>query len=138
MSEYIEITGGAPVSGVVPISGAKNAALPMGTTASLLTAEGCVFHNTPNLEDVNLTLHLLEHFGAETEFIGSRMRIAVPNLKATEASYSLAKALRASFWVLGPLSRADARRGLRCPEAYYRCASCRYAFGRFGPDGCRY
>ena len=102
MSEYIEITGGAPVSGVVPISGAKNAALPM-MMASLLTAEGCVFHNTPNLEDVNLTLHLLEHFGAETEFIGSRIRIAVPNLKATEASYSLVKALRASFWVLGPL-----------------------------------
>ncbi len=102
MSEYIEIIGGAPVSGTVAISGAKNAALPM-MMASLLTAEDCVFHNVPNLEDVNLTLHLLEHFGAETEFVGSRIRVSVPSLKATEASYSLVKALRASFWVLGPL-----------------------------------
>lgn len=102
MSEYIEITGGSPVSGIVPIGGAKNAALPM-LMASLLTAEPCTFENSPNLEDVNLTLHLLEHLGAETEFVNSRIRVSVPVLKATEASYSLVKALRASFWVLGPL-----------------------------------
>ncbi|MBN8550085.1 MAG: UDP-N-acetylglucosamine 1-carboxyvinyltransferase [Deltaproteobacteria bacterium] len=102
MSEYIEITGGAPVSGAVAISGAKNAALPM-LMASLLSAEPCVFENVPNLEDVNLTLHLLEHLGAQTEFSGSRIRVVVPQLLATEASYSLVKALRASFWVLGPL-----------------------------------
>lgn len=102
MSEYIEINGGTSVSGTVTISGAKNAALPM-MMASLLTGEPCLLDNVPNLEDVNLTLHLLEHLGAQTEFVESSIRIAVPTLKATEASYSLVKALRASFWVLGPL-----------------------------------
>lgn len=102
MSEYIEINGGTTVSGSVAISGAKNAALPM-LMASLLSAEPCIFDNVPNLEDVNLTLHLLEHLGAQTEFTASRIRVVVPKLLATEASYSLVKALRASFWVLGPL-----------------------------------
>jgi len=35
--------------------------------------------------------------------MGGSVRVRVPALKATEASYSLVKALRASFWVLAPL-----------------------------------
>jgi len=102
MVEYIEITGGHTLHGTVPISGAKNAALPM-LIASLLTPEPMEFHNVPNLEDVNLTLRLLEHLGAEVEFADNQARVCVPVLMAGEASYSLVKALRASFWVLGPL-----------------------------------
>ncbi len=66
MSEYLEITGGNPLKGEVKIGGAKNAALPQ-LMATLLTAEKCIFHNVPNLEDVTIALHLLEHFGAEVE-----------------------------------------------------------------------
>lgn len=102
MAEYIEINGGLSLSGAVQIGGAKNAALPM-LMATLLTAETCTLENIPNLEDVNLTLHLLEHLGAETEFVDAKVRVSVPKLAATETSYSLVKALRASFWVLGPL-----------------------------------
>jgi UDP-N-acetylglucosamine 1-carboxyvinyltransferase len=36
--DRIHITGGAPLNGVIPISGAKNAALPL-MIASLLTGE---------------------------------------------------------------------------------------------------
>lgn len=110
MSDCIEIQGGTPLSGTIRAGGAKNAALPM-LIASLLTDQPVQFTNVPNLEDVNLTLSLLEHFGGECEFFGSTARVRVPALVATEASYSLVKALRASFWVLAPvLARGGAAR----------------------------
>lgn len=102
MSEFIEISGGVPLNGVVRVSGAKNAALPM-LIASLLTSESCHFENVPGLEDINTTARLLEHFGAEVLHAGDKVSVNVRTLHATEASYSLVKALRASFWVLGPL-----------------------------------
>jgi UDP-N-acetylglucosamine 1-carboxyvinyltransferase len=102
MSEVLQIRGGTPLSGTIQASGAKNASLPLLITA-LLTAEPCVFHNVPVLEDVRLTLQLLEHLGAKTSFSQNTARIEVPQLVATEASYSLVKSLRASFWVLAPL-----------------------------------
>jgi UDP-N-acetylglucosamine 1-carboxyvinyltransferase len=102
MSEFIEIVGGAPLRGTVVAGGAKNAGLPI-LMSTLLTAEECVLTNVPNLTDTSLCLHLLEHFGAEVSFDGSTARVQTKKLLATEASYSLVKALRASFWVLGPL-----------------------------------
>ncbi len=102
MIEFIEINGGSRLCGEVPISGAKNAALPM-LIASLLSPEKIEFENVPNLEDVGLTLQLLEHFGAEVEYHSGKAAVKVAALSASEASYSLVKALRASFWVLAPL-----------------------------------
>ncbi|MCB0332383.1 MAG: UDP-N-acetylglucosamine 1-carboxyvinyltransferase [Bdellovibrionales bacterium] len=102
MSEILEIHGGRPLSGEVTVSGAKNAALPI-MLASMLTSDEVVLRNVPNLTDVHLSIHLLEHFGAEVDFVKDTLRIKTPRLIATEASYSLVKALRASFWVLGPL-----------------------------------
>jgi UDP-N-acetylglucosamine 1-carboxyvinyltransferase len=102
MADFIEIKGGIPLQGDVTVGGAKNAALPM-LLASLLSGETCEYDNVPNLEDINLTLSLLEHFGGQVEYTGHKVKVSVPTLVATEASYSLVKALRASFWVLGPL-----------------------------------
>ena len=102
MSEYVEITGGVALRGEARVSGAKNAVLPM-LMASLLGSESCEFDNVPGLQDVNITIHLLKSLGAEIEYRGERVKISVPALRATEASYSLVKAMRASFWVLGPL-----------------------------------
>lgn len=102
MSEFIEIVGGIPLVGEVQISGAKNAALPL-LMASLLTPEKITFHRVPNLEDVSLTIHILEHFGAEVHFANGSLTVSTKKLLANEANLSLVKALRASFWVLGPL-----------------------------------
>lgn len=102
MSEFLEIRGGVPLHGNVRVSGAKNAALPM-LIASLLTAEECTFDNVPNLEDIAITGFLLEQLGGVMTRHGQRASISVPSLNATEASYSLVKAMRASFWVLAPL-----------------------------------
>lgn len=102
MSEFIEILGGVPLKGTVRASGAKNAGLPL-LIATLLTAEECSLSNVPNLTDTSLVLHLLEQFGTEVNYDGNEACVRTPKLIATEASYSLVKALRASFWVLAPL-----------------------------------
>jgi UDP-N-acetylglucosamine 1-carboxyvinyltransferase len=102
MSEFIEIVGGKPLNGTVVAGGAKNAGLPI-LMATLLTAEECVISNVPNLTDTSLCLHLLEHFGGQVSYDGNTARVQTKKLLATEASYSLVKALRASFWVLAPL-----------------------------------
>jgi UDP-N-acetylglucosamine 1-carboxyvinyltransferase len=102
MAEFIEIAGGLPLHGTVTVGGAKNGALPM-LMASILSSELVHYDNVPNLEDINLTVHLLEQFGGQVDYNGGTLKVAVPQLIATEASYSLVKALRASFWVLGPL-----------------------------------
>ena len=102
MAEVLEITGGTTLTGNVRISGAKNAALPM-LLASLLSSEAVEFENVPILTDVDLTIRLLEHFGADVQVNADRVRVCVPTLRAVEASYSLVKALRASFWILAPL-----------------------------------
>jgi UDP-N-acetylglucosamine 1-carboxyvinyltransferase len=102
MSEFIEIIGGATLKGTVRAGGAKNAGLPL-LIATLLTGEECVLRNVPNLTDTSLVIHLLEQFGAQVHFDGHEVRVRTEKLIATEASYSLVKALRASFWVLAPL-----------------------------------
>ena len=102
MSKFIEITGGRPLEGAVCVGGAKNAVLPM-LIASLMTADVCEFENVPNLQDVIFTVNLLEYFGAEVDYFDRTVKVRVPSLRATEASYSLVKAMRASFWVLAPL-----------------------------------
>ena len=102
MSEHIEICGGIPLNGSAQVSGAKNAVLPM-MIASLLSSEACDFENVPALQDVSITTCLLENLGAQVDYVADRVNVKVPALHATEASYSLVKAMRASFWVLGPL-----------------------------------
>lgn len=102
MSEFFEIVGGTPLRGKVKVGGAKNAGLPL-LIATLLTGEECNITNVPNLTDTSLVLHLLEQFGAQLEYDGDTVKVETPKLVATEASYSLVKALRASFWVLAPL-----------------------------------
>ena len=110
MSEYIEIVGGERLHGSVTVGGAKNGALPI-LISSLLTSQECQLSNVPNLTDTSLVLHLLEHFGAEVHYDGDTVRACTPALRASEASYSLVKALRASFWVLAPvLARGGAAR----------------------------
>jgi len=101
-SEFIEILGGKPLFGTIRAGGAKNAGLPL-LISTLLTGEECVLTNVPNLTDTSLVIHLLEQFGAQVSYDGNTVRVRTEKLIASEASYSLVKALRASFWVLAPL-----------------------------------
>jgi UDP-N-acetylglucosamine 1-carboxyvinyltransferase len=88
----------------VSIDGSKNAALPV-LAAALLTDEVCVFENVPNLADVHTMVALLRWLGAEVEFDPTRERVTVKasNVRTHAAHSELARKMRASFLVTGPL-----------------------------------
>ncbi len=110
--DRIRIRGGHELNGVIPISGAKNAALPL-MIASLLTPYTLTLVNVPRLADVQLLLRILRNHGADMAMAGKRagedaMRGETISLTAREitdtvAPYELVSRMRASFWVIGPL-----------------------------------
>ena len=104
--DSIHIRGGNRLNGDIPISGAKNAALPL-MTAALLTDETVKFHNMPQLTDVRTLGNLLTVLGAELqpEIAGHSytLSITTPDIVSTTAPYEIVSKIRASFWVLGPL-----------------------------------
>jgi len=101
VSEKIMVEGGATLRGEVPVSGAKNAALPL-MAASLLVPGEVVFENIPALRDVRTMIRLLEHLGVACEGDGT---LSLDSSRASrwEAPYDLVKTMRASVLVLGPL-----------------------------------
>lgn len=97
------ISGGARLSGSVPISGAKNAALPI-LAGTLLSSEAVTIRNVPHLRDVATTITLLQSMGAEAT-LDEKLDVLVDCSGVTErrAPYELVKTMRASILVLGPL-----------------------------------
>ena len=104
--DKLVIRGGSPLLGTVPVSGAKNAALPC-MAAALLTDEPVILENIPQVRDIQTTRNLLAAMGAEVELgygrAHHRTTIHCKNLASPEASYELVKTMRASTLVLGPL-----------------------------------
>jgi UDP-N-acetylglucosamine 1-carboxyvinyltransferase len=99
------IRGGRPLHGEVPISGAKNAALPE-LCAALLSAEPVTLRQVPRLQDVNTMLKLLAHLGvSQTRSEGdpTELTLGAAELSSLQAPYELVKTMRASILVLGPL-----------------------------------
>jgi UDP-N-acetylglucosamine 1-carboxyvinyltransferase len=103
MATRLVIEGGTPLRGEVPVSAAKNAALP-DLCAALLTAQPVVLENVPALADVSTTRSLLEGLGGaiSTDADGST-RLQVAAVTSNEAPYELVSTMRASVLVLGPL-----------------------------------
>ena len=107
--DRILIRGGNRLSGRLPISGAKNAALTL-MPCALLTEEPLTLRNLPRLADVDGFGHLLNQLGASTAIEGTRpdefgrvMTIRAGKLTSTEAPYDIVRKMRASILVLGPL-----------------------------------
>lgn len=110
--DRIQIRGGAALNGVIPISGAKNAALPL-MIASLLTDQTLTLENLPRLADVNQLARILGNHGVDYSIDGKRAGEEVASgqtahLRArtivdTTAPYDLVSRMRASFWVIAPL-----------------------------------
>lgn len=101
--DKLRIRGGNTLTGEVPISGAKNAALPE-LCAALLTDEPVTLQNVPRLRDVTTMRQLLENMGvqARNDEPGS-ITLRAPDSLKPEAPYDLVKTMRASVLVLGPL-----------------------------------
>ncbi len=110
--DRIKIVGGKPLRGTIPISGAKNAALPL-LIASLLTEDRLTLKNVPNLADVNLLVRILRNHGVDLAVDGKRpgpishlgdtIHLTARDIVDTTAPYEMVSRMRASFWVLGPL-----------------------------------
>jgi UDP-N-acetylglucosamine 1-carboxyvinyltransferase len=117
--DRIRIVGGARLTGTIPISGAKNAALPL-MIASLLTRETLTLKNVPRLADVNLLARILGNHGADVTVVGKKtgqtttdgqtFKLKAAEIVDTNAPYEMVARMRASFWVLAPLLA-------RCGEA---------------------
>ena len=104
--DRIVIEGGRKLTGTLPISGSKNAVLPL-MVASLLTPEKLHLVGTPRLADTHTLAQVLEVLGAQVSLVGTGkdegIDIAVLDITETTAPYELVSKMRASFWVLGPL-----------------------------------
>jgi UDP-N-acetylglucosamine 1-carboxyvinyltransferase len=107
MMDKIRIRGGVPLEGVIPIGGAKNAALPL-MAASLLTPETLILENVPNLADIATMANLLVQHGVvvSPEVDGrtkQTLALSAEHITSTTAPYDLVRKMRASVLVLGPL-----------------------------------
>ena len=110
--DRIRIVGGERLNGIIPISGAKNAALPL-MIASLLTRETLTLTNVPRLADVNMLARILGNHGVDVTIAGKKagqrttdgqtFRLTAPDIVDTTAPYEMVARMRASFWVLAPL-----------------------------------
>jgi len=117
--DSIIVRGGGPLNGTIPISGAKNAALPL-MIASMLSDEPLVLENLPRLADVEALTSILSNHGVDyrvagkragdTATTGRRVSFRAAEIVDTTAPYELVRKMRASFWVIGPLLA-------RCGEA---------------------
>jgi UDP-N-acetylglucosamine 1-carboxyvinyltransferase len=110
--DRISIVGGRSLHGAIPISGAKNATLPL-MIASLLTKDTLVLDNVPRLADVSQLQRILSNHGVDimvngkrpgdTAYQGQTLHISAADIVDTTAPYELVSKMRASFWVIGPL-----------------------------------
>ncbi len=110
--DRIRIVGGNTLNGTIPISGAKNAALPL-MIAALLTEETLILDNVPRLADVAQLQRILGNHGVDImaagkrsgdhEYQGQTLHISAASIIDTTAPYELVSKMRASFWVIAPL-----------------------------------
>ena len=102
--DQIIVTGSGPVSGQIPIAGAKNACLAL-MPATLLSEEPLTLTNAPRLSDIRTMTQLLESLGAEISALSDGQVIAMSchGEINTRADYDIVRKMRASNLVLGPL-----------------------------------
>src|ERR1700760_1898587 len=110
--DRIRIVGGSKLNGTIPISGAKNAALPL-MIAGLLSEQTLILDNVPRLADVAQLQRILGNHGVDITSVGKRpgdreyqgqtLHISAANIIDTKAPYELVSRMRASFWVIAPL-----------------------------------
>ena len=96
------INGGKKLIGNIPISGSKNACLPM-MIASLMTDEKMTLNNIPMLSDVKTLISILKSLGTNIEYKKDNLHLHTKEIINHIASYDLVKKMSASFWVLAPL-----------------------------------
>jgi UDP-N-acetylglucosamine 1-carboxyvinyltransferase len=101
--ESFVIEGGRPLSGTVRASGNKNGALPI-LAATVLCSEEVHLSNVPRIRDVETMTELLADLGADVEWTGpNKIRVDPRGVEKTDLDPRLAREIRASFLLAGPL-----------------------------------
>ncbi|MGE5152335.1 MAG: hypothetical protein ACM3II_19620, partial [Rhodospirillaceae bacterium] len=110
---FLVIRGGRPLVGTYPISGAKNAVLPL-MVAALLTPHLVTLRNVPGNLDVAVLAALLQRLGCEMHWSrradGLAVTISADRLRTGDIDPELVSRMRASVLLLGALLA-------RCGEA---------------------
>jgi UDP-N-acetylglucosamine 1-carboxyvinyltransferase len=121
--DKIRIRGGRPLQGIIPVGGAKNAALPL-MAASLLTDQTLTLVNIPHLADITTLANLLGTLGVEIALdghapngghAGRALALTARKLTSTTAEYELVRKMRASVLVLGPVLAREGRARVSLP-----------------------
>ncbi|MBF9059833.1 UDP-N-acetylglucosamine 1-carboxyvinyltransferase [Rhodobacterales bacterium HKCCSP123] len=106
--DRIVVTGNGPLSGQIPIAGAKNACLTL-MPATLLSDEPLTLTNAPRLSDIRTMSTLLQSLGAEVSALndGKVLALSSHGLSNHTADYDIVRKMRASILVLGPMLARD-------------------------------
>jgi UDP-N-acetylglucosamine 1-carboxyvinyltransferase len=98
------IEGPVPLKGEIPVSGSKNAALPL-MAATLLCDSPSEITNIPDLHDIATFNNVMRVTGARVDYISERKTLEIDptNVSYLEAPYDLVRKMRASFYMLGAL-----------------------------------
>ena len=103
LMETFVIEGSQPLNGRITASGNKNGALPI-LAGCLLTDEPVTLTNVPRIRDVETMVELLAHLGADADWTGPNdVRVHAADIVTTEVDHELARRIRASFLLAGPL-----------------------------------
>jgi len=101
--ESFVIEGGRPLNGTVRAAGNKNGALPI-LAASILSSEEVRLSNVPRIRDVETMVELLADIGADVEWTApNEVRVDPSGVGKTDLDPDLAREIRASFLLAGPL-----------------------------------
>ena len=100
--DVLRIQGGRPLAGELEVPGSKNAALAI--MSAVVLADGITaLHNIPAVTDVRIKSTLLERFGAKVTRAEGSMFIDCSNVVLGECEEEIVRAIRTSFYLLGPL-----------------------------------
>ncbi|MGP1358960.1 MAG: UDP-N-acetylglucosamine 1-carboxyvinyltransferase, partial [Roseicyclus sp.] len=114
--DRIVVTGNGPLSGQIPIAGAKNACLTL-MPATLLSEEPLTLTNAPRLSDIRTMTTLLQSLGAEVSSLneGRVLALSSHGLDNHTADYDIVRKMRASILVLGPMLAREGRAVVSLP-----------------------
>ncbi len=104
MLERFTVEGGYPLKGKVVVSGAKNAALPL-MACSILSENGLVLENVPDVADIRTMLQALELLGVKHFFDKEKniLELDSSNVKPAKIPYDIIRKMRASVLLMGPM-----------------------------------
>jgi UDP-N-acetylglucosamine 1-carboxyvinyltransferase len=100
--DYLQIKGVKSLNGIIKISGAKNASLPL-IAMTILAKNSVDIKNLPDVADIKTLLKLLSNLGAKCDFFDDKVAVDTSSLNQTKATYDIVKTMRASILVLGPI-----------------------------------